>query len=136
MTESRYEESLDILSNFTTWWSETINPHNDETCSDAIYVYPAGAKGEPRYRDTYLSEPNVQVDWQISHAAVFAGLPDYYVPIGQVEYLSKLTEVNETLPVSIGIGAGRGCVSFETHVTGPILYENLAHRYPLGLDAC
>lgn len=116
VTRERYEESLGIMANFTRWWSEIINPPHPDTCSEAIYVYPAGAKGAPTYRDTYLSSPNVQVNWQISHAAVYAGLPDYYVPIGQVQYLSRLTEVNETLPVSIGIGAGRGCVSLVEHL--------------------
>lgn len=45
VTEARYNESLAIKANFTNWWSEEINPPNDETCSDAIYVYPAGSKG-------------------------------------------------------------------------------------------
>lgn len=61
------------------------------------------------------------MNWQVSHAAVYAGLPDYAVPIGQVEYLSRLTEVNETLPVSIGIGAARGCVSlFQANIRSSV----------------
>lgn len=88
-----------------------MNPVDAETCSQAIYVYPTGSKGAPTYRDTYLSAPNVVVNWQVSHAAVYAGLPDYAVPIGQVSYTSRVTGVNETLPISISIGAARGCVS-------------------------
>lgn len=45
VTEARYQESLGIKANFTKWWSEEINPSNDETCSEALYVYPAGSKG-------------------------------------------------------------------------------------------
>ena len=36
-------------------------------------------------------------------------LPDYTVPIGERTYLSKVTERNETLPVTIGIVAAAGC---------------------------
>ncbi|TPX16498.1 uncharacterized protein E0L32_003792 [Thyridium curvatum] len=76
VTEGRYNEALAIKSNFTQWWSETINPPNNETC---------------------LTRRGV------------CGLPDYAVPIGQVEYTNRLTGLNERLPVSISIGAARGC---------------------------
>ncbi len=46
VTEQRYNESLAIKANFTNWWSTKINPVNNDTCSDAIYVYPTGAKGK------------------------------------------------------------------------------------------
>jgi hypothetical protein len=38
-----------------------------------------------------------------------AALPDYTVPIGERTYFSRVTERNETLPVTIGIVAAAGC---------------------------
>jgi hypothetical protein len=41
--------------------------------------------------------------------AVLTALPDYTVPLGERTYLSRVTERNETLPVTIGIVAAAGC---------------------------
>ncbi|TRM64118.1 amidase signature domain-containing protein [Schizophyllum amplum] len=109
VTDASYAEALAIRANFTNWWNTAVNPTNNDTCADSIYVYPAGTAGAPRYRDTYFLQPSVVVNWQISHAAVYGGLPDFVVPLGQVEYASEKTGVNETLPVSISIGSAQGC---------------------------
>jgi len=41
--------------------------------------------------------------------ATYAAVPDYSVPIGSRKYVSRITQREEELPVSIGIIAGAGC---------------------------
>lgn len=41
--------------------------------------------------------------------SVLSGAPDYAVPIGERAYYSRVTQRNETLPVTVGIMAAAGC---------------------------
>lgn len=67
--------------------------------------------GMEDYRDIYANPlggvfaaglPGTQVD-------VLAALPDYTIPIGERTNFSRITERNETLPVTIGMLAAAGC---------------------------
>lgn len=67
--------------------------------------------GLPDYRDTYTSPPSPIFGAGLpgNQMAVMAALPDFTVPIGERTYMSRVTERNETLPVTIGIVAAAGC---------------------------
>jgi Asp-tRNA(Asn)/Glu-tRNA(Gln) amidotransferase A subunit family amidase len=68
--------------------------------------------GTEDYRDIYpTSPPNPIFGAGLpgNQMAVMAALPDYTVPIGERTYFSRVTERNETLPVTIGIIAAAGC---------------------------
>jgi hypothetical protein len=68
--------------------------------------------GTEDYRDIYPTSPSNPIfgaGLPGNQMAVMAALPDYTVPIGECTYFSRVTERNETLPVTIGIIAAAGC---------------------------
>ena len=67
--------------------------------------------GTEDYRDIYISAPGgvFAAGLPGNQMSVLAALPDYTVPIGERTYFSRVTETNETLPVTIGIVAAAGC---------------------------
>ncbi|KAL4863997.1 hypothetical protein BDV12DRAFT_206061 [Aspergillus spectabilis] len=83
--------------------------HNNETCSEGIYIYP-NSVGTPNYRDEYFGPPSPPF-WGMSDSniAVFAGLPDLVVPIGEIPFNSTKSGRTEYLPVTMSIVAARGC---------------------------
>lgn len=73
-------------------------------------LYPIGP-GTEDYRDVYTHPPGgvFAAGLPGTQMAVLAALPDYTIPIGERTYLSRVTERNETLPVTIGMIAAAGC---------------------------
>ncbi|KAJ6091605.1 hypothetical protein N7467_003574 [Penicillium canescens] len=96
---------------FHDWWNaaEGFGAPNNETCSKAIYLYP-NSYGSIRYRDQYTSGPLAPY-WGMSDSniAVFAGVPDLVVPIGEVPYNSTKSGKIEYTPVTVSLVAARGC---------------------------
>ncbi|GKZ48282.1 hypothetical protein AbraIFM66951_012045 [Aspergillus brasiliensis] len=93
---------------FRNWWSggAGFGSHNNESCSEGIYIYP-NSVGTPAYRDEYVGPPY----WGMSDSniAVFAGVPDLVIPIGEIPYNSTKSGKTEYLPVTMSIVAARGC---------------------------
>ncbi|KAG9191833.1 hypothetical protein G6011_10567 [Alternaria panax] len=63
------------------------------------------------YRDMYTTAPCgiFAAGLPGNQMSVLAALPDYTVPIGERTYFSRVTERNETLPITIGVVAAAGC---------------------------
>jgi Asp-tRNA(Asn)/Glu-tRNA(Gln) amidotransferase A subunit family amidase len=102
-----YETATERYKTFGAWYRATITP----SCESSLVLYPMGA-GTEDYRDTYPSSPPNAIfgsGLPGNQMSVMAALPDYTVPIGERTYYSRVTERNETLPVSIGIVAAQGC---------------------------
>jgi Asp-tRNA(Asn)/Glu-tRNA(Gln) amidotransferase A subunit family amidase len=103
---SSYTTAIEHTQIFQVWFRGTLTP----TCESALVLYPMGAGAED-YRDIYTSAPGgvFAAGLPGNQMSVLAALPDYTVPIGERIYLSRVTERNETLPVTIGIVAAAGC---------------------------
>ncbi|OAL48036.1 hypothetical protein IQ07DRAFT_613381 [Pyrenochaeta sp. DS3sAY3a] len=103
---SSYETATQRYQTFQAWFRAHLTP----SCESSFVLYPMGP-GVPDYRDTYTGPPSAIFGAGLpgTQMAVLAGLPDYTVPIGERTYFSRVTERNETLPVSIGIVAAEGC---------------------------
>ncbi|KAJ5470432.1 hypothetical protein N7530_007789 [Penicillium desertorum] len=104
---------------FYDWWNAPggFGGNNSDTCSDAIYIYP-NSVGTVSYRDRYLSvltlrflAPQNPPFWGMSDSniAVYAGTPDLIVPIDEVPFNSTKSGKTEYLPVTMSLGAARGC---------------------------
>ncbi|KAL5343542.1 amidase signature enzyme [Aspergillus crustosus] len=109
--QAGWDEAWANKTTFKNWWSGAagFGAHNNESCSDGIYIYP-NSVGAPNYRDQYLGPPTPPY-WGMADAniAVFAGLPDLVVPIGEVPYNSTKSGRTEHLPVTMSLVAARGC---------------------------
>jgi len=67
--------------------------------------------GTEDYRDIYTTAPGgiFAAGLPGNQMSVLAALPDYTIPIGERTYFSRVTERNETLPITIGMVAAAGC---------------------------
>jgi Asp-tRNA(Asn)/Glu-tRNA(Gln) amidotransferase A subunit family amidase len=104
---SSYQNATERYQTFQKWFRSTLTP----SCESTLVLYPMGA-GTEDYRDVYPSSPPSPIfgaGLPGNQMAVMAALPDYTVPIGERTYYSRVTERNETLPVTIGIVAAAGC---------------------------
>ncbi|CAI6336796.1 unnamed protein product [Periconia digitata] len=52
--------------------------------------------------------PHVNWKWDVDYTAPLAGLPQVIVPIGQYEYVSRITNALEKLPISVAVISARG----------------------------
>jgi Asp-tRNA(Asn)/Glu-tRNA(Gln) amidotransferase A subunit family amidase len=104
---SSYQNATLRYQTFQSWFRSTLTP----SCESTLVLYPMGP-GTEDYRDIYPNTPPNPIfgaGLPGNQMAVMAALPDYTVPIGERTYYSRVTERNETLPVTIGIIAAAGC---------------------------
>lgn len=103
---SSYTTAIERTRVFQAWFRNTITP----SCESTLVLYPMGA-GTDDYRDIYTTPPGGVFASGLpgTQMSVLAALPDYTVPIGERTYLSRVTERNETLPITIGTVAAAGC---------------------------
>ncbi|PNS19044.1 aspartyl/glutamyl-tRNA(Asn/Gln) amidotransferase, A subunit [Sphaceloma murrayae] len=93
---------------FAQWWDANVLRPDAQTCSDKIFLYPGSSAGAS-YRNVYGGPPTVPFGFSTGRISVFAGGPDFVVPVGEAEYSSTITGVREVLPVTVDILAARGC---------------------------
>ncbi|KAL4907003.1 hypothetical protein BDW74DRAFT_190002 [Aspergillus multicolor] len=109
--QAGWDEAWTNKTIFKDWWdsSSGFGAHSNDSCSESIYIYP-NSVGATNYRDQYLGPPTAPF-WGFSNSniAVFAGVPDLVVPIGEVPYNSTKSGKTEYLPVTMSIVAARGC---------------------------
>ncbi|KAL3486213.1 amidase signature domain-containing protein [Aspergillus germanicus] len=109
--QAGWDEAWANKTAFKNWWSGAagFGAYDNASCSEGIYIYP-NSVGTPNYRDEYIGPPSPPY-WGMSDSniAVFAGLPDLVVPIGEIPYNSTKSGKTEYLPVTMSIVAARGC---------------------------
>lgn len=103
----RYPESQRRRVVFGEWFNRDVLPGSEETCSEYIFAH------------TYHSAPSlVKVapakvspfgGWGEGVYTNYAGAPEIVVPIGQVQYWSPYTQRLEWQPVTVALGAAKGC---------------------------
>ena len=101
---------------FITWYTKNFLTPDENTCSEAIVVFPFnGNGGVPWYRDS-LSTDSANgiapssidyVSWNV--ISPYNGSPEIVVPVGTVGYKSRVTLADEELPVALEIQGAYGC---------------------------
>lgn len=124
ISRSQYDDALLIRRNFSEWVNHHFLGNGNPTmgaCADSsIWIYDIGTGGLPSYRENELlvDYPENSTRLQYTPPATImpgmvlcsiGGCADYTIPIGQVEYFSEVSRVNEMLPVTVSIVAKRGC---------------------------
>lgn len=93
---------------FAEWvTSVLLKPSPDAAGAEPILVFPQ-AFGRPCYRDEF---PQGTVFWDrfsIYSISYCSGCPDYTFPVGEAMYRSRITGVDERLPVALSIVARKG----------------------------
>ncbi|EKM49672.1 uncharacterized protein PHACADRAFT_214195 [Phanerochaete carnosa HHB-10118-sp] len=106
------ERKAEAITNKTVlmnWFQNTVlNGTNDETCSNAIFLYPQSS-GKTNYRNAYLDPPTPPFGFSTDTIAIYAETPDMVVPVGELPYNSTISLTIETLPVTISFVAQKNC---------------------------
>lgn len=109
VTDAMVQESYTRFTYFRDWFARHVVRSDPATCSESLFLIPMFA-GEVSYRNTVFSPPDVSGWTQFTkyYYSVQSQGPEVVFPIGQVGYLSNVTNV-EKLPVVIDVLAHRGC---------------------------
>ncbi|KAL2820955.1 amidase signature domain-containing protein [Aspergillus cavernicola] len=119
---------------FKSWWEgpSGFGARDNQTCSEALYVYP-NSVGAVGYRDEYFGSPSPPY-WGMSDSniAVFAGLPDLVVPIGEIPFNSTKSGKTEYLPVTMSLVAARGCDLMLANMVSEMESRGILHAVAVG----
>ncbi|TQV93052.1 glutamyl-tRNA(Gln) amidotransferase [Cordyceps javanica] len=102
-------EAVANKTRFMDWFNgNVLKRRDDASCSSDLFVYVPRTPA-PKYRDTYWTGPQAPGAFSTSRISVMAEVPDIVIPIGEIEYESKVTNHTEQLPVTVDLMAARGC---------------------------
>ncbi|RDW56564.1 hypothetical protein BP6252_14092 [Coleophoma cylindrospora] len=102
--EAAFNVAWENKTMFSDWWNgaDGLGASNTTTCSKGLFIYPNS------YGST--SAPTLPpFGFFNQYVAIYASTPDVVLPIGEVPYLSTITNRTEHLPVTVGINAAQGC---------------------------
>ncbi|KAH6672025.1 amidase signature domain-containing protein [Halenospora varia] len=102
------EQGIANKTIFKNWWNSEVILPDTASCTQSLLLYP-GTLATPNYRNVYLEPPQIPAGWSVQNVAIFAGVPDMVLPIGQAPYYSTITNHTEYLPVAVNIVAAPGC---------------------------
>lgn len=106
------EDSLDYLERkaaFQRFISNRFMARNDSAaCSNALTIFPL-TDGTPSYKSDYHLAGPIYNGWNKYSISQLGQVPEVVIPIGEVPFLSKITQTFKYLPVSISIQAAEGC---------------------------
>ncbi|KAI0161336.1 amidase signature domain-containing protein [Xylariaceae sp. FL1272] len=113
-SESFFNEALTNKTIFKNWLeTELLIPQHDTPhCSSALIIHPI-VSGTPSYRDNYPTQSPEQAGvsfvWNQYSISQLGGVPEVVLPLGQVNYTSRITGTTKYLPVAVSINAAAGC---------------------------
>lgn len=108
LNEGNRSYYLGRKQDFVDWLgSEILVKNSTESCSNALQIFPL-TQGSPSYKSDYHLASEIFNGWNRYSISQLGQVPEVVVPIGQVPYLSKLTNTTKYLPVSISIQAAAG----------------------------
>ena len=118
-TDERYARALATKRRAVNWFEAEVLRRTARSCSEAVMLWDIGTGGRPSYRERALVEeddgaaflavrpPTAGINGD-SLCPIY-GCVDMTVPIGQVPYRSRVTLVEEMVPVTVNVIARRGC---------------------------
>ncbi|CAH0044896.1 unnamed protein product [Clonostachys solani] len=114
ITQEQYEKAIAERDVLRGWALQKIIPQNAPNEMQSILIMPDG-KMEELYRYHYdgrtLEEEaglKQGYGFQDSFLATLSGLPFFNVPVGQIPYISTVTERSEVIPGNIGLVGPKG----------------------------
>ncbi|KAL5335416.1 amidase signature domain-containing protein [Aspergillus crustosus] len=109
-TQEDYDIAYEKFTYFRQWFGKEVVKSDSESCSESLFMIPM-ATGDTVYRNNIYTPPNVG-SWATFtpyYFSVQSQGPEVTLPIGEVSYLSNITNVEERLPVAIDLLAHRNC---------------------------
>ncbi|KAK6212264.1 hypothetical protein LQW54_005395 [Pestalotiopsis sp. IQ-011] len=131
------QASFKALEAFSGWINDVLLPRPSSDADDGvvpILVYPQ-TWGKPSYRDDLGRLATGKVFWDGFSAyslAYASGCPDFTLPLGEVEFDSKITGTAECLPVAISIMAPRDMDRLLLAVIGDLEFQGVLREVSCG----
>ncbi|CAH0034483.1 unnamed protein product [Clonostachys rhizophaga] len=114
ITQEQYEEAIAQRDVLREWVLQKLIPRNSPNEMQSILIMPNG-KTEELYRYHYdgrtlEEEASLKQGYGFKNSflATLAGLPFFNVPVGQIPYISTVTERSEVIPRNIGLVGPKG----------------------------
>ena len=99
VTEPQHQEGMRRLDVYKSWFLKEIFGGLGK---NTILVMPI-SEGVPNYRDHPPATPSVQSGFDALFLSPILGCPDLVVPIGQIEYDSRISGRAEQLPLCVNL---------------------------------
>lgn len=108
--DSALDEAIHNKTLFMDWIAENyLTPISDpEQCSSSLIVY-VGTDGSQTARNVYRSLPGAPSGYSKFLISNMASVPDFVIPVGEIEAYSTITQHQENFPVAIDVLAAKGC---------------------------
>ncbi|KAK1921498.1 amidase signature domain-containing protein [Papiliotrema laurentii] len=109
----KYQANANRFTEFQEWFANNIFKEQELTCGDQFLISSMGIGGWPTYGEHSLNQdvPPRRTRFEGRDLCTFAGCAEYMIPIGQVPYHSKVSNVVEQQAVTISLIANRHCDS-------------------------
>ncbi|KAL4950886.1 amidase signature domain-containing protein [Aspergillus filifer] len=133
ITQEDSEIAYERFSYFKTWFGQNVVRSDSSSCSESLFVIPM-ATGDTVYRNNIYSPPDVGswASFTPYYFSVQSQGPEVTLPIGEVEYLSNITNVQERLPVAIDLLAHRNCDLMLLDLVGGLAEEDILREVKTG----
>jgi Asp-tRNA(Asn)/Glu-tRNA(Gln) amidotransferase A subunit family amidase len=109
VTDTEYEVGMHRLKVYKNWFLKTVMEIDQK---NTIVILPI-ANIMPNYRNTPPTSPVIQTGFDPLYLFPTLGAPDIVVPIGETSYESRITGVNEMLPICVTLV---GSVNSDLHL--------------------
>ncbi|KAH7191000.1 hypothetical protein BKA60DRAFT_643045 [Fusarium oxysporum] len=108
--DSILDDAIKSKTLFMDWFNRNVLPRDKDhhKCSSAILLH-TDSTGSFGRRNIYRDPPRVPFGWSLSKMSIFSEAPDSVYPLGEVPYVSDITNYEESLPVTVDIMVARGC---------------------------
>lgn len=108
--DSALDEAIHNKTLFMDWIAEKyLTPISDpEQCSSSLIAY-VGTDGSQTARNVYRSLPGAPSGYSKFLISNMASVPDFVIPVGEIEAYSTITQHQEKFPVAIDVLAAKGC---------------------------
>ena len=144
-TGARYAQALATKRRAVDWFEAEVLLRTAQSCSESVMLWDIGTGGRPSYRERALIEDDdeaVFLDIRPPTAGIngdslcpIYGCVDMTIPIGQVPYRSRVTLVEEMVPVTVNVIARRGCDFVLWHLWERLADEGMLHEVKTGRAA-
>ncbi|PYH47320.1 glutamyl-tRNA(Gln) amidotransferase, subunit A [Aspergillus saccharolyticus JOP 1030-1] len=127
--DSALDEAITNKTIFMEWMTEHyLGPadHPDQ-CSSSLMVY-VGSAGPETARNVYRSLPGAPLGWSSSRISNMAEVPDFVLPVGEVEVYSSITNHLEKFPVTVDVLAAKGCDGLIVRLAQDLLEAGIIAR--------
>ncbi|KAK4443299.1 amidase 1 [Podospora aff. communis PSN243] len=106
ISKAEVEQSYKELKVLQSWFANAVLREDQTSGSSAVLILPVGPT-EPNYRDVYRT-PTPRLGIDALSLASFMKMPQLVVPVGQVDYDSRVSGRRESLPVCSSIAGAHG----------------------------